>query len=101
MIRTPDFVAKEELEAARAALRKRGKAPEATEVHLETFTEGACVQMLHVGPYEQEGLTAEKMAAFAKTQGMAAHGRHPDIYISDPRRVPPERLKTILRQQVK
>ena len=101
MIRTPDFVAEKELEAARAALQKRGKDAGTEDVRLFSFTEGPCVQMLHVGPYEREAETVEKMLAFAGTKGMAPHGPHHEIYISDPRRVPPARLKTILRRPVK
>jgi hypothetical protein len=101
LIRTPEFVAAAELESARVALRKRGKDAGTAEVQLFTFTEGPCVQMLHVGPYDQEGVTASTMETFAGTKGMVVHGLHHEIYISDPRRVPPERLKTILRRPVK
>jgi hypothetical protein len=101
LIRTPEFVKPAELEQARAVLRKRGKAPEVADVKLESITEGRCVQMLHVGPYDREGETAAVMQAFAESKALRFHGRHHDIYISDPRRVPPEKLKTILRQPVK
>ncbi len=57
--------------------------------------------VLHVGPYDKEGETVGQMEAFAEQQGMEFHGRHHDIYLSDPRRVPPERLKTILRHPVR
>jgi hypothetical protein len=97
LIRTPEFVAPEELAQAVAALRKRGKEGDAALVTLETIDEGRCVQMLHVGPYDREGETVALMAQFAKTQGMALVGPHHEIYISDPRRVAPEKLKTILR----
>jgi hypothetical protein len=100
LIRTPDFVEELELKKAVAVLLKREKPAEVAEVKLETFTEGRCVQMLHVGPYEQEGDTASIMLSFAKAEGFASRGRHHDIYISDPRRVAPEKLKTILRQPV-
>jgi len=70
------------------------------EVRLETITEGQCVQMLHIGPYERETETIEVMKSFAAGQGFQFHGRHHEIYLSDPRRVPPDRLKTILRLPV-
>ena len=98
LIRTPEFVSAEELASARAALRKRGKGTGTEEVRLFSLTEGCCAQMLHVGPYQEEGTTVEKMLAFAAGRGLVPHGLHHEIYISDPRRVPPERLKTILRQ---
>ena len=100
MIRTPDFVEPAELERAATTLIEKGKAPQAGEVQLERLSEGLCVQMLHVGPYEEEGRTVEQMKTFALDQGLAFHGKHHDIYLSDPRRVPPERLKTILRHPV-
>jgi len=100
-IRTPDFVTEEDLEKAQKALLEKGKAPEANQVKFDTIDEGLCVQMLHVGPYNKEPETVEVMKAFANEQGMELYGRHHEIYISDPRRVPPERLKTILRMPVR
>ena len=101
LIRTPDFVQQSELDEAAEKLLEKGKAPEIRQVEFESFTEGLCVQMLHVGPYEQENETVSKMAAYAEQQGLEFHGRHHEIYLSDPRRVPPERLKTILRHPVR
>ena len=101
MIRTPELVRKADLAAALKNLEKKGKAPEATEVRLESLAGGSCVQMLHLGPYEQEWESISRMLAFAEEQNLAPHGRHHEIYISDPRRVPPERLKTILRLPVR
>jgi hypothetical protein len=56
--------------------------------------------MLHVGPYDAEEETVAAMRAFAEAEGLSFVGRHHEIYLSDPRRVPPERLKTILREPV-
>ncbi len=100
LIRTPDFVQPAELAGAVAALAKKGKAPEAAQVALESLSEGRCVQMLHIGPYNREGDTVARMDTFARSQDLAFHGLHHEIYISDPRRVPPDRLKTVLRQPV-
>jgi hypothetical protein len=100
LIRTPDFVREADLRQALAALLKRGKAEDAKRVRLESLTEGPCVQMLHVGPYETECDTIALMQAFAKKKQLKFSGRHHEIYLSDPRRVPPERLKTILRHPV-
>jgi len=101
MIRTPNFVEEDELSGAVEKLLKKGKQPEVRSVKLETLSEGACVQMLHVGPYELEHETISKMEEFAREQGLEFHGRHHEIYLSDPRRVPPEKLKTILRHPVR
>jgi hypothetical protein len=100
-IRTPDFIIYEDLDKAAAVLRKRGKGEDVKRVTLATLAEGKCVQMLHVGPYDQEGRTIAIMQAFADKQGFELHGRHHEIYLSDPRRVAPEKLKTILRHPVK
>jgi len=101
MIRTPPFVKQKELADAARKLIEKGKAPGADQVRLESITEGLCVQMLHVGPYEEEGRSICAMSAYAEQQGLTLHGRHHEIYLSDPRRVPPERLKTILRHPVR
>lgn len=101
LIRTPEFVTREELAQAVETLLKRGKTQPIRDVQLETLTEGLCVQMLHVGPYEREPETIALMKAQAANDGLQPHGRHHEIYLSDPRRVPPERLKTILRMPVK
>jgi hypothetical protein len=101
MIRTPDFVGQKDLDAAVATLLKRGKSPEAKEVKLESINEGDCVQMLHVGPYKKEHESTTLMRRFAEAKGLKMAGPHHEIYLSDPRRVPPDRLKTILRQPVK
>ena len=100
LIRTPDFVTKADLDRAAVTLLKRGKAAEVKEVKLERINEGRCVQMLHVGPYEREHETVAKMKSFAEQKGLQLAGPHHEIYLSDPRRVPPERLRTILRQPV-
>lgn len=101
LIRTPDIVQPAELKEAVAVLLKRGKPAEVAEIKLETFTEGRCVQMLHVGPYQRESETVALMQSFAETQGLSFHGLHHEIYLSDPRRVAPEKLKTILRHPVR
>ena len=101
LIRSPDFVQDSELVEAAEKLLEKGKATEVRQVKFESFTEGLCVQMLHVGPYDKECETVSKMEAFAQQQGMELYGRHHEIYLSDPRRVAPERLKTILRHPVK
>jgi hypothetical protein len=101
MIRTPDIVGAEELVQAAKTLRARRKDPEVEDVKLETMAEGPCVQMLHIGPYDREWETIAQMLEFAAENGYESHGRHHEIYLSDPRRVPPDRLKTILRMPVR
>ena len=101
LIRTPDFVQDSELNEAAEKLLAKGREPDVKLVKFESFTEGLCVQMLHVGPYEQEDETISKMEAFAEQNDLDFCGLHHEIYLSDPRRVPPERLKTILRHPVR
>jgi hypothetical protein len=100
LIRTPDFVSAADLREAVAVLLEKGKPAEVKAVKLAALDEGSCVQMLHVGPYDREAETLATMTAFAVQRGLRPTGLHHEIYLSDPRRVPPERLKTILRQPV-
>jgi hypothetical protein len=100
LIRVPGYITARDLKDAVAALVKKGKGAETDRLRLETLKEGKCVQVLHVGPYDQECETIAVMEAFAKENGLAFHGLHHELYLSDPRRVPPERLRTILRHPV-
>lgn len=101
VIRTPAFVTAAELRKAVATLIAKKKPAEVKEVRLDTRKEGSCVQMLHVGSYDREAESIETMRAFAGRKGLDLTGPHHEIYLSDPRRVPAERLKTILRQPVR
>lgn len=101
MIRTPDFIADADLSAAADKVLAKGKCPEVVDVHRLELDEGRCVQMLHVGPYEEEPETVAVMRIFAEEQGLTFAGRHHEIYLSDPRRVEPARLRTILRMPVR
>lgn len=97
MIRTPEFIAHSDLDAAVATLRKRGKDGALERLKLNSLVEGDCVQMLHLGPYEREPESIAAMREFAGSKGYSLRGPHHEIYISDPRRVEPPKLKTILR----
>jgi hypothetical protein len=101
LIRTPDFIGKRELEAARKKLAEKGKEPLFKEVELTALNEDQCVQMLHTGPYDREAETVRQMETFAAAQGYRFDGLHHEIYLSDPRRVAPEKLQTILRIPVR
>ncbi len=101
MIRLPEFCRPADLAAARKALKVKGKPGDFGKVKLEKLTEGDCVQVLHVGPYSKVGAVYERMAEFAAAEGLTLHGRAHEIYLSDPRRLPPARLRTILRHPVR
>jgi hypothetical protein len=65
------------------------------EVEIKRLNEGRSVQMLHLGPYDREQPTVDAMQNFAAAEGLALHGLHHEIYLSHPRRVAPEKLRTI------
>jgi len=100
IIRTPDFISQDDLDQAVETLIEKGKDPVVRGVTLEIIGEGRCVQMLHVGSYATEGETVAKMVEFAEENGVTFHGRHHEIYLSDPGRVAEEKLKTVLRMPV-
>ncbi len=89
-----------DLTAAVRILEERGRGDGARDVRIETLREGACVQALHVGPYATEPETVGRMEAFAQAKRLACGGPHHEIYLSDPRRTAPEKLRTILRHPV-
>ena len=100
MILQPDAVTPDVVEAARTeALKKKGL-PTLARVRLETYHEGLSVQTLYLGTYADEGPTIAAMHQFAIEQGYALRGKHHEIYLGDPRRAAPEKLKTIIRQPV-
>lgn len=101
LIRTPAFITQRDLREATATLLKKKKGSEVRQVTLESIDEGLCVQMLHVGSYADEGRTIAAMRDLAHEKGLSFHGVHHEIYLSDPRRVPEERLRTILRIPVR
>lgn len=100
LIRVPGFVAEADLAAARAQLAARGKEGPFERVALRELDEGPCVQILHLGPYADEQPTIHALHAFADEQSLPLRGRHHEVYLSDPQRTKPERLKTILRHGV-
>lgn|SRR5215510_222989 len=101
LIRSPDLVHKSDVTEAIQKLLAKGRPKDVSDVKLESLAEGPCVQVLHSGPYDQENRTIELMGAFATQNMLTLHGLHHEIYLSDPRRVDPARLKTILRHPVR
>lgn len=100
VIRVPGFIGEKEIDEAKQTLKKKDKGQRLADVRLETIDEGNCAQMLHVGPYDREAGTISEMTAFVADQGLRINGLHHEIYLSDPRRVEPQRLRTILRLPV-
>ncbi len=109
LIRQPDWLDQDAIEEGRSeAIRKQGKKkdPRARretmeKLRFETLDEGLCVQTLHLGSYDDEGPVLDRMHhSFIPEEGLKMVGLHHEIYLSDPRKVAPEKLKTILRQPV-
>jgi hypothetical protein len=99
IIRQPDFVTGEMVEDVRPSVReKRGTMVD--DVKLESFHEGLCAQVLHVGPYSEEGPTIQLLHDYIMEQGYRMRGDHHEIYMSDPRRSKQEKLKTIIRHPI-
>jgi hypothetical protein len=97
----PSFVTKKLVDqAAKLAKSKHPEIPYETAT-LATVREGRSVQMLHVGRYDMEQPTIEKLNTYAADHGLSITGKHHEIYISDPRRTSPEKLKTVIRLAVK
>lgn len=101
IIRMPEFVTAEDLPAAREQLAKKKREGEFERATLSIIEEGLVVQALHVGSYAEETPTLEKMHAYATEQGYRHLPSHHELYLSDPRRVEPAKLKTLLRTQIK
>lgn len=104
-IRQPDFVTEEIFESAKAAMAKKKPGLDTERARLMKFTEGLCVQAMHIGPYDDEPATIAAMEGFAAENGYAVDiddtRRHHEIYLADPRKVPPEKLKTVLRHPIR
>jgi hypothetical protein len=99
MVGQPDLVTEELFENARAkAAKKKGAAAPFDKVRLEGFEEGTAVQIMHVGPFDQEGPNIEKLHEHILSLGRNPCGKHHEIYLSDPARSSPEKWKTVIRQ---
>jgi hypothetical protein len=101
MIAVPDGVTAAEVAAALEAAARRRPLPASGRLRLERFEEGLAAQIMYIGPYADEAPTIERLHAFAAEQGYELRGRHHEIYLSDPRRTAPERLKSVLRHPVR
>ena len=97
MILQPEFVTKKMVQTIAAGREKKNGKPLPL-WRLEKLKEGTCVQILHIGPYDAEGPNIQKMHAYAAQEGYLLSGKHHEVYLNDPRKAAPEKLKTILRQ---
>ena len=101
MILQPDHISQGMYQEALAQLRVKKPNPALDKLRLETFEEGLCIQTMHSGPYADEMATIARMDAFAQEKGYTLHGKHHEIYMGDPRRGDPAKLKTVLRHPVR
>ena len=106
MILQPDVVTQDIFsEMVEQVRKKKGDTPAMSKLRLANFEEGTCVQIMHIGPYATEPATLDRMLAFAAENGyrdgVGPNGLHHEIYIGDPRKAAPEKLKTVLRHPLK
>lgn len=101
MLMTPDWITKDMLAVAMEKSAKKVPADRLVKIKLQELREGKCVQTLHIGSYDDEGPVLKHVhEEFIPGRGLKMTGHHHEIYLSDFRRVAPEKLKTILRQPV-
>jgi hypothetical protein len=105
MILQPVVITEAVFEAGLAEVRrKRGTNPSLSKIKLGHFEEGPSVHVLHIGPYSSEPATVDRLRSFAAENGyrdmVGLGGKHHEIYLGDPRRADPEKLKTILRHPI-
>jgi hypothetical protein len=101
MIRQPDAVTTDLIDRLASEVAAKKSIPAARQLRLTSFDEGAAAQVLHVGPYATEAATIARLHEFIREQGFTFDGhrhKHHEIYLGDPRRSAPEKLRTIIRQ---
>jgi hypothetical protein len=105
MILQPDVITKDVFaEGLEQVRKKKGDSPALSKLRLEHFEAGLCVQIMHIGPYATEPATIERMRAYAQVNGyrdlVGSGGKHHEIYMGDPRKADPAKLKTVLRHPI-
>lgn len=101
MVMQPEWVTQELVEAGAEQAAGKKDLPALPAMRFESFEEGKAAQILHVGPYSEEAPTIERLHRFIAEQGFRLVGKHHEIYLSDPRRSAPAKLKTIIRQPIR
>jgi len=101
MIMQPFEVTKTHYDEAIMEVKEKKNPIALSKMRLEVYTEGTSVQVMHIGSFSEEGPIIEQMHQFAFDQGYDLHGKHHEIYLSDPRRTPEEKLRTVIRQPIK
>ena len=101
MIMQPEFITKERVDKAIEDVKTKKDLTALPKLKFSSFNEGLSAQTMYVGPYANEGPTIMEIHKFIKEKGYELRGKHHEIYLSDPRRSKPEKLKTIIRQPIK
>ena len=101
MIMQPEFVNEEIVKLAIESSKKTKSISSIDKIGYGPYEEGLSVQILHIGSYDAEKETIKKMKSFIKENNLVENGLHHEIYLSDPRKTSPDKLKTVLRQPVK
>ncbi len=101
MIMQPEFVDNRMIGEAIEQVRKKKNLSCLDKVRFEAFSEGKVAQIMHIGPFSEEGLTIERLQVFIRNNGYKPHGKHHEIYLSDIRKAAPEKWKTVLRQPIR
>ncbi len=100
MVMQPEQVTLELVERLLPEVKRKKDLPSLERLRLEKYHEGLAVQIMYFGPYADEGPTISQMHAFIKDVGFEPTGKHHEVYLGDPRRTAPEKLKTVIRQPV-
>jgi len=100
MIMQPTYVIVDLVEQAVEQVKKKKNPSAISKLRFESFSEGLSVQIMHIGPFSAEGLTIEKIHIFAKENDYELRDKHHEIYLNDPRKIAPEKMKTIIRQPI-
>jgi hypothetical protein len=98
MIMQPKYVTAEDFKVAVEQTKKKKDLPALPKVRFESFKEGPSAQIMYTGPFSDEGPTIQKIHAAIKASGHQLSGKHHEIYLNDPSKTAPEKLKTVLRQ---
>jgi hypothetical protein len=101
MIMQPEWVTPELVETVRAEVTRKTGSPLLARVRFGGYHEGLSVQIMYIGAYADEGPTIARMHAFIKENGYEPQGKHHEVYLGDPRKTAPEKLKTVLRQPIR
>jgi hypothetical protein len=101
MVMQPEWITQEMFEQAVGQAKRKKNLPALPKLRLECYREGLAVQIMHIGSYDDEAPTIARIHAFIAENGYEAAGKHHEVYLGDPRKVVPEKLRTVLRQPIR